>query len=76
MDEFRAGQAIRYKPGTGTYGYEDAVEPDGRIPGVVVNRTETHRIRVQLTIDRRRIGGLVSTITRCVDAASLIKASS
>lgn len=61
------GQAIRYKPGTGTYGYEDALEDDGRLPGIVIGFSRT-RVRVELTLAKRGR----SKVTRCVDAASLI----
>lgn len=64
---FTIGQAIRYKPGFGTYGYEDVLEADGRIAGVVLGFSRT-RIRVELQLTKRRAG---STVIRCVDAASL-----
>jgi hypothetical protein len=64
---FKVGDVIRYKPGNGTYGYEDAVEADGRIPGIVIEITST-RIRVRLTLAKR--GGM--TIIRGVNANSLI----
>lgn len=43
------GARIRYKPGFGTYGMEDCLEDDGRIPGTVVGHTPT-RVRVELTL--------------------------
>ena len=49
---FRVGQAVRYRPGFGTYGYEDALEADGKIPGVVVGFTRT-RVRVELALRGR-----------------------
>lgn len=60
------GDCVRYRPGAGTYGYEDALGPDGRVPGVVVGFTPT-RIRVRLTLDLGR------EIIRAVDAESLEK---
>lgn len=67
--KFEIGESIRYKPGQGTYGYEDALEDDGRLPGVVVGITRT-RVRVELTLLKRGR----AKITRAVDAASLIRA--
>ena len=64
---FAIGQTVRYQPGTGTYGYEDVLEIDGRLPGVVVGFSPT-RVRVRLTLTKRGRG---VTITRCVDAESL-----
>jgi hypothetical protein len=66
---FQIGDQVRYRPGTGTYGYEDVLEADGRLPGVVVGFSRT-RVRVELTL--RRLG---RTLTRqkCVDAGSLMK---
>jgi hypothetical protein len=60
---------VRYKPGTGTYGYEDALRlsPDGRVAGVVVGHS-TSRVRVTLQLEAGR------TVTRCVDAVSLRRA--
>lgn len=63
---FVVGQSVRYKPGTGTYGYEDALDADGRLPGVVLGFSRT-RVRVELTLAKR--GGL--KLSRAVDAASL-----
>ncbi len=65
---YAIGQAIRYKPGFGTYGYEDALGADGRVPGLVIGHSRT-RVRVKLTLDLGR------TIERCVDAASLTPAA-
>jgi hypothetical protein len=64
---FAIGQAVRYQPGSGTYGYEDALEVDGRLPGIVVGFSPT-RVRVTLTLHKRGRG---VTVTRCVDATSL-----
>jgi hypothetical protein len=58
---------VRYRPGTGTYGYEDVLEADGRLPGVVVGFSRT-RVRVQFTLTKR---GPRATVTRAVDATSL-----
>lgn len=60
---FQVLQSVRYKPGGGTYGYEDGVEQDGRIPAVVIGHSPT-RVRIKFAC-----GGRV--IVRCVDAASL-----
>lgn len=60
----RIGDRVRYKPGTGTYGYEDLLEADGRMPAVVVGFTPT---RVRVEWQQGRLNGL----TRAVDAASL-----
>lgn len=62
---------MRYKPGYGTYGYEDALEADGRLPGVVIGLTPAGKIRVALTLAKR--GGC--TLQRSVDAASLAAGS-
>jgi hypothetical protein len=64
---FTIGEAVRYRPGDGTYGYEDALEADGRVPGVVVGFTP-RRVRVQLTLERGR------TRQASVDAANLERA--
>lgn len=63
---FTIGQAVRYKPGFGTYGYEDAIRqsPDGRLSAVVIGFSKT-RVRVRIVADLGRI------VTRCVDAQSL-----
>lgn len=68
---FAVDERVRYKPGCGTYGYEDILGPDGRLAGVVVGHTRT-RVRVRLTLDFSRIGGRVQHKERCVDAASLV----
>jgi hypothetical protein len=68
IETFRVGQAIRYKPGNGTYGYEDALEADGRVQGIVLGHTPT-RVRVQLEL---RTPAIRRSVTRSVDAASLI----
>ena len=62
--KFSIGDCVRYKPGYGTYGYEDALGSDGRISGVVVGHSR-RRVRVRLNLDLGRI------VTRCVDASSL-----
>lgn len=71
--KFKVGDAVRYRPGYGTYGYEDCLGEDGRVAGIVCGHTPT-RVRVELTIDLRRIGGRVRTERRAVDPASLILA--
>lgn len=63
---FVIGQQVRYLPGTGTYGYEDALEADGRLPGIVKGYTKA-RIQVELRLERR--GGI--RIQRAVAAESL-----
>lgn len=65
--QFPVGAAVRYKPGYGTYGFEDVVEADGRVPGVVRGYTDT-RVRLELTLTKR--GG--TTVRRSVNAAQLI----
>lgn len=67
--QFPVGQRIRYKPGFGVYGFEDLVEADGRLPGIVRGHTHT-RIQVELTLGLLR--GRV--VKRAVNAASLIVA--
>lgn len=64
---FKIGDRVRYKPGVGTYNYEDVLEADGRVPGEVVGFTKSGRVRVSM----RNNGG---PLTRGVDAASLTKA--
>lgn len=65
---FKVGDQVRYKPGYGTYGYEDALDPDGRIPGVVTGQS-ARGFRVRLMLIKRN--GL--TLHRSVAAASLTK---
>lgn len=65
---FVVGQTVRYKPGIGTYGYEAAVEADGRIPAVVVGHSPSKvRIRFAMSL----AGWKPKTIERGVAAASL-----
>jgi hypothetical protein len=59
---------VRYKPGVGTYGYEESIGPDGRIPGRVVGFTAM-RVRVELQL---QLGGCPRTKVAVVDAASLV----
>lgn len=59
------GDTVRYKPGVGTYGYEDLLEQDGRIAATVIGFSRT-RVRIQFTAK----GRLYNT-THAVDAASL-----
>lgn len=66
--KFKVGDGVRYRPGTGTYGYDDMLAADGRIAGEVVGFSAT-RVRVRLWSDRT-----ARTVTRAVDAASLQKA--
>ena len=64
--DFERHQMVRYLPGTGTYGYEDAKrdKDDGRIPAIVVGHSPK-RVRI-----RFRCGDRI--VTRAVDAASLM----
>lgn len=66
-EAFKVGQVIRYRPGSGTYGFEDCLEDDGRVPGVVRGHTET-RVQVELTLTKRR--GM--TVRRAVNAEQLL----
>lgn len=63
--DFAPGQRVRFKPGVGTYGYEDCIEPDGRLAAIVVGHTPT-RVRIELQGNHRRALDRVA-----VDAASL-----
>lgn len=65
---FPVGQAVRYRPGFGTYGYEDCLEDDGRLAGVVLGHTPT-RVQVELTLNKR--GG--AKVRRTVNADQLIR---
>lgn len=65
---FPEGAHVRYLPGFGTYGFEDCLEDDGRVPGVVLGHTPT-RIRVELTLTKR--GG--AKVRRAVNADSLVR---
>jgi hypothetical protein len=72
---FIVGEAVRYKPGFGTYGYEDVLdEADGRIAAVVIGFTPRRadtgipRVRIRFT----KPGRIVNT-TRAVDAKSLVR---
>ena len=69
-EQFPIGAAVRYRPGSGTYGLEDCIEADGRLPGVVRGHTDT-RVRLELTLTKRR----GQTVRRAVNAASLILAA-
>lgn len=60
------GDRVRYQPGRGTYGYEDVVEADGRIPAEVQGFTTT-RIRV------RFLFGRLKNRCRAVDRDSLMR---
>jgi hypothetical protein len=66
---FPIGASVRYKPGYGVYGFEDWVEADGRLPGVVLGYTNT-RVRIELTLTK--YSG--RTMRRSVNAASLVPA--
>lgn len=68
QQDFERHEAVRYRPGTGTYGYEDGIQEDGRIPATVVGHSRT-RVRIEFRCGPR-------LITRCVDATSLQRAES
>lgn len=63
--KFKSGDLVRYKPGNGTYGYEDVLDADGRVDCTVVGFTTT-RVRVRVDHPGRMQGSV-----RVVDAASL-----
>lgn len=71
---FTIGDHVRYKPGSGTYGYEDLLQADGRIPATV------RGLGPPRTGNRADRGPLVkidfvrghTALHRSVDAASLI----
>lgn len=76
--KFAVGEQVRYKPGNGTYGYEDLVEADGRIPASVRGfgppRKGARADRgplVKIEFVRGRM-----PIRRAVDAASLTAVAS
>lgn len=64
---FPIGAAVLYRPGFGVYGYEDCVDANGRLSGVVLGYTDT-RIRLELSLAKRGPG---LTVRRSVNAASL-----
>ena len=66
---FSIGQRVRYKPGYGTYGYEDLVESDGRIPAMVLGfgKPQRHGPRVKIEFFRNK-----TALRRAVDAGNLI----
>ncbi len=70
---FAIGQAVRYKPGVGTYGYEDLVQADGCIPETVTGFGQPQTgaradrgARVKIEFFRGRL-----PIRRAVDATTL-----
>jgi hypothetical protein len=66
---FQVGDQVRYKPGGGTYGYEDSTEADGRVPGTVIGFTRTRvKVRLMVMFAERR-----SPVDRLVEAKSLDK---
>lgn len=67
---FAPEQRVRYRPGHGTYGYEDAIEQDGRIPATVIGHTPT-RVRIRFNVPSHSGIFRPRTIERAVDAASL-----
>ena len=67
---FSIGDAVRYKPGTGTYGYEESLEDDGRLPAKVIGFTDT-RVRIAMSL---KMAGNPTTKDRAVDAESLVHA--
>jgi hypothetical protein len=62
---FTVGQPVRYRPGYGTYGYEQVIEADGRIPAKVIGLTPS-RVRIQFKLTE------FGSVKRAVDAASLV----
>lgn len=76
MTKFAIGDAVRYKPGSGTYGYEDLIQEDGRIPATVIGfgspqtgRRADRGARVRIEFFRGR-----TAIQRSVDAQGLSRA--
>jgi hypothetical protein len=59
------GQRVRYTPGIGTYGYEDVLENDGAVSGVVIGFTRT-RVRFRILTQGRLLNSV-----RSVNALSL-----
>lgn len=66
---FSIGDHVRYKPGAGVYGYEDVVEPDGRIPALVIGYSPT-KVRIEF----RAIKGASAVVIRSVAESSLLRA--
>lgn len=66
---FAVGDRVRYRPGVGSYGFEDNLEDDGRVPAVVRGHTRT-RVRIQLAATK----GTARERVTAVDAASLERA--
>ena len=64
---FPIGAKVRWKPGFGVYGYEDCLEADGRLSGVVRGHSNA-RISCAFVLTRR--GG--QTINRGVNVESLV----
>jgi hypothetical protein len=64
---FKVGDAVRYKPGFGTYGYEDVLQVDGRIAAVVIGFSPT-RVQIKFTQS-----GRLKDRTRAVDVKSLVR---
>lgn len=60
---FKVGDQVWYKPGFGTYGYEDVVDATGRVAAEVIGYSPT-RVRIR-TFNNR------GAVDRAVDAASL-----
>jgi hypothetical protein len=69
-EAFAVDDSVRYRPGHGTYGYEPAVEADGRIPATVIGHT-AQRVRIRFVVPIA--GAPPRPVTRAVDAASLRK---
>ncbi len=63
-ETFKVGDLVRYRPGNGTYGYEDCLEDDGRLSARVVGFSRT-RVRLEFLLGR------IKGTRRAVDAASL-----
>jgi len=67
---FAIGDRVRYRPGSGTYGYDDGLGGDGRLGGRVIGLTPK-RVRVELVMERGTRKG--RRLTLSVDAASLAR---
>lgn len=71
-DSVNVGDRVRYKPGTGTYGYEESVQADGRVPGYVLEILKPGgnglRARVRLTL---KMAGRTQQRDRVVAVTSL-----
>ena len=62
---FKEGDRVRYRPGLGTSGYDDAPTVDGRVAGVVLAVSRTGRVRCRFDVGDGR------TLVRAVFPTSL-----